>query len=139
MQLLGGQDSESEEEVLTGTLSGVRGPPPPPINPQPQDLESPPPCYSVPRPATLTPTPFTSDVPMAAAAAMPIPVSHEAPPDYSLHAKEPLPTGKAGLAVQIQIDGKLVPGTVMEDVSVWELGRVDEDWRVMQIRSLIVV
>lgn len=44
--------------------------------------------------------------------------ANDAPPDYSLHA----PKGdghlgkKAGMAVQIQIDGKLVPGTVMEDV-----------------------
>ena len=58
------------------------------------------------------------------AAAMPVP-SNEAPPDYSLHAKEgPLPA-KAGLAVQIQIDGKLVPGTVMEDVSEVFPGQVD--------------
>lgn len=113
-QLLGGRDSESEEEVLTGTVSGVGGAAPIRNNSQQQDLEGPPPCYNAPHPATLAPTPFTSDVPMAAA--LPIP-SHEAPPDYSLHAKEALPTGKAGLAVQIQIDGKLVPGTVMEDVS----------------------
>ncbi len=49
-------------------------------------------------------------------AAVPVPVN-EAPPDYFLHApKQPPLTGKAGLAVQIQMDGRLVPGTVMEDV-----------------------
>lgn len=111
---MGGEDSESDDEVLTGVVSG-RAPAPPPPNPQLHDLESLlPPFYSSTHPATLTPTPLPSGIPMTAA--MPFP-TNEAPPDYSLHAKEaPLPS-KAGLAVQIQIDGKLVPGTVMEDVS----------------------
>lgn len=102
--------------------------------PPPHDSESPPPSYSDPQPATLIPTPFTEYVSapalphthVAMAAVMPraeppraVPVpATEAPPDYFLHEpKSGPPAGKAGLAVQIQMDGKLVPGTVMEDVS----------------------
>lgn len=98
------------------------GPAAPPPNPPPQPHTDPPPSYSTPQPATLTPTTFTehqhpqsshSHVPLAG------PVTNEAPPDYFLHdpGKEGPPLGKAGLAVQIQMDGRLVPGTVMEDVS----------------------
>lgn len=122
------EDSDDDEVMILS-----RGPvnPPPPNEP-----EGPPPSYSDPQqPATLTPTPFTQYVsaaphahvamatatPRRAGAEPPraVPVSAtEAPPDYFLHEpKGNPPAGKAGLAVQIQIDGKLVPGTVMEDVS----------------------
>jgi hypothetical protein len=120
------QDSESEEEVLTDFVSGLPSTDPPPPVPALHGLEShPPPTYGGPHPppATLAPTSIPpvatppTTVPLAAAAAAVPVLTNEAPPEYSLHAKGgPLPS-KAGLAVQIQIDGKLVPGTVMEDVS----------------------
>ncbi len=113
--LLGGQESDSDDEVLmTGGTADLSG-----ASRQQEVLQYPPPSYSAPQQATLTPTPLTSNVPMAAATPhLPLPPADEPPPDYFLHEpKDPHLAGKAGLAVQIQIDGKLVPGTVMEDVS----------------------
>lgn len=113
------RESDSDDDVLF-TSGG-----PPPIPPQPQ--ETPPPSYNTPQAqaATLIPTPFTEHpsisqppFPFPQATPVPVPVPiNESPPDYFLHAPKEAPLGaKAGLAVQIQIDGKLVPGTVMEDV-----------------------
>ena len=90
----------------------------------------PPPSYNDQQAATLTPITLTEppaplprnpphgvprSFPMRNATANVIPT--EKPPDYSLHAPSGGDhPGKAGMAVHIQIDGRLVPGTIMEDV-----------------------
>ena len=120
-KLLGHQsESEEEEEVLFHTSATQATPPSQP--PQAQN-DDPPPSYTAPQalqqqPATITPTPFTDyQRPQAMPTAVPVPTD-EAPPDYFTHEAKSVPrAGKPGLAVQIQIDGRLVPGTVMEDVS----------------------
>ena len=98
---------------MAGTLLLTR----PPLH---EPTDGPPPLYSAPQPATLAPTPLgaTAPHPPTLPPAVPVPVD-EAPPDYfQLPPKAgAVPSGKAGLAVQIQMDGRLVPGTVMEDVS----------------------
>ena len=104
----------------------------------------PPPSYNNQQPATLAPITLSSRQPPPSsphrnppphgvpsfpvtASAAGAPALSEKPPDYSLHPpQDGNYPGKAGMAVHIQIDGRLVPGTIMEDVRYvcvpWTLG-----------------
>ena len=124
---MGNQNEDSDEEILFSSYEP--GPAKenscPPLR---QAEEDPLPSYNIPEAAPLTTIPLTDplrdsvnsasvgDHPVLPVA-NPVPAS-EAPPDYYLHTpkSDALPA-KAGLAVHIQMDGRLVPGTVMEDVS----------------------
>ena len=127
------EDTEEEDESLLFVSSSVNGALPSSSTGQAIPPPSPPPSYSSPHSATPMPAmptepprplePRTHDIPLtlggATVEAAPI-SANEAPPEYTLHA--PCPEGekktikKTGMLVDIQIDGKLVPGTVMEDV-----------------------
>ncbi len=145
-RLLSRQDdsSDDDEEVLFNSPASSAGVPAassPSVSSRPSEAEGPPPTYSNQLPATLNSIslvhqpsiPTRSNPPhevpsfpqhsgSASVGAAPTPSLSEKPPDYSLHASNGENyAGKAGMAVHIQMDGRLVPGTIMEDVclTVW--------------------
>jgi len=131
------QEESEDEEVLFNAPIGERTTPSsvPPASSGPGSVSvEPPPSYSNnQQPATLAPITLSSQpsnpprnpphgvpsFPMTTAAAG-ASALNEKPPDYSLHPPQGgnYP-GKAGMAVHIQIDGRLVPGTIMEDVRLF--------------------
>lgn len=109
----------SQQEQPLAEMSQEQGPPPLYSNP-PQEQAGQAPALLVPTPLTTAAAEHVTQpqAPTMMPQAMPVP-ANEAPPDYYFQEpKSQLPgvTKATGLAVNIQMNGQLIPGTVMEDV-----------------------
>ena len=122
-------DESGDEQLL---LTSAPLPPPGPSNPQP--ISEHPPVYSPPSPAagpSATSAPLVAPQPPPLVIPAQIPVTTEtkpfvlgAPPEYTYHvppthhAAAVMPAANAGLPVQVQVDGRLLSATLVQDVSV---------------------
>lgn len=122
-----GRESGDEQLLLSSAPVSQPTAPPPNI---PQE---PPPVYSPPAPAApaiIVPTPVPAHPqppPPMVSAQIPVTVSDpkpavglEAPPEYTFHVPHthhaaPMPAGSAGLPVQVQVDGRMLSATLIQD------------------------
>ena len=138
-KLLGvGADGDSgDEELLLSSAPPPQSMPPPAAASSQQIIAEPPPLYTPPAPAgpvATAPPPVNpqppppgpvapAQIPVTITEAKPFTTVLGAPPEYTYHVPPThhaavMPAATAGLPVQVQVDGRLMSATLVQDVSV---------------------